>query len=172
MNNLYTTYNLDEIEIFKNLTPSNKTPLTATSQLINISSKIPIFKEIPETILIKILKDIKIMKYKKGEIIIKEREIDDRIFYILLGEVHVLKRNILITNLSNHSIVGEMAGLLNQKRTASIISANNSTTIISFKIDFSMIQTDLGYYFALIYKNLSIELAKKLLHQDNQIINK
>jgi len=169
MNNLYITYTPEEIEIFKLLSPL-KEDITATSKLIEISSKIPIFQNIPKNILIKILKDIKIIKYKKGEIIIKEGQEDDTLFYILIGSVNVIKQNKLLTTLENNTIIGEMASLLKEKRTASIISANNSTTLISFKIDFSLFHTDLGYYFALIYKNLSIELAKKLLKQDKQLI--
>lgn len=171
MNNLYTTYSNEEIDIFKKLSPIEEN-LSPTSKLIAISSKIPIFKDIPQNALIKILKDIKILKYKKGEILIKEGENDDTIFYILLGSVNVIKQNTLLATLNNNTIVGEMAGLLNQKRTASIVSANNATTILSFKIDFSLIHTDLGYYYAIIYKNLSIELAKKLLIQDNQLTKK
>jgi len=172
MSNLYTIYTPDEINIFKTLSPNKTTQMTATSKLMTISQKIPIFKGIPETILIKILKEIKILKYKKGEIIIKEGENDDRIFYILLGEVNVIKQNILLTTIQRNSIIGEMSGLLNQKRTASIFSANDTTTILSFKIDFSLNHSSLGYYFSIIYKNLSIELAKKILNQDNQLIKK
>lgn len=171
MNNLFTVYNDDEIEIFKSLSTHQET-LTATSKLISLSKRISIFRNIPETILIKILKNIKIIKYKKDEIIIKENEIDDTIHYILLGEVNVLKNSTIITKLQNNTIIGEMAGLLNQKRTASIIVSSNSATIISFKIDFSLNHSSLGYYFSIIYKNLSIELAKKILNQDNQLIKK
>jgi len=171
MNNLYITYTPEEIELFRLLSPL-KENLTATSKLIEISSKIPIFKDIPKTILIKILKDIKIIKYQTGEIIIKEGDEDETMYYILLGSVKVVKQNKLLTILQNGTLIGEMATLLKEKRTASIISATNNTTLISFKIDFNLFHTDLGYYFAIIYKNLSIELAKKLLLQDNKIVNK
>jgi len=169
MNNLYITYTPEEIELFKLLSPL-KENLTATSKLIEISSKIPIFKDIPKTILIKILKDIKIIKYQTGEIIIKEGDEDETMYYILLGSVKVVKQNKLLTILQNGTLIGEMATLLKEKRTASIISATNNTTLISFKIDFNLFHTDLGYYFAIIYKNLSIELAKKLLKQNKQLI--
>ncbi len=170
MNNLYITYTPEEIELFRLLSPL-KENLTATSKLIEISSKIPIFKDIPKTILIKILKDIKIIKYQTGEIIIKEGDEDETMYYILLGSVKVVKQNKLLTILQNGTLIGEMATLLKEKRTASIISSTN-TAIISFKIDFSLFHTDLGYYFAIIYKNLSIELAKKLLKQNKQLIKK
>ena len=169
MNNLYITYTPEEIELFKLLSPL-KENLTATSKLIEISSKIPIFKDIPKTILIRILKDIKIIKYQTGEIIIKEGDEDETMYYILLGSVKVIKQNKLLTILQNSTLIGEMATLLKEKRTASIISyATNNTTLISFKIDFNLFHTDLGYYFAIIYKNLSIELAKKLLKQNKQL---
>jgi len=171
MNNLYTIYTDDEIDIFKQLSIKNDT-LTPTSKLLEISKKIPIFNDIPENILIKILKDIKIIKYKKDEIIINENENDDTILFILIGSVKVLQKQKLITTLSNHTIIGEMASLLNEKRTASIISNSDSTIIISFKIDFSLNHSSLGFYFSIIYKNLAKELAKKILHQNQQIINK
>jgi len=171
MDNLYTTYTLEEIKLFQKLS-TKKENITATSKILSLSKKISIFKEIPENVLVKILKDIKIVKYNKNEIIIKEGDSDTTIFYILLGSVKVIKQNQIITKLSRNSIIGEMAGLLNQKRTASIKANEDNTTIISFKIDFDLIQTNLGYYFALIYKNLSTELAKKIVYQNNQIINK
>lgn len=171
MDNLYTTYTLEEIKLFQSLS-TNKDKLTATSKILSLSSRISIFKDIPENILVKILKDVKIIKYKKSEIIIKEGELDKNIVYILLGGVDVIKQNRFITSLGKNSIVGEMAGLLNQRRTASIKANKDNTTIISFQIDFNLMQTNLGYYFAIIYKNLSIELAKKIVNQNNQIINK
>jgi len=171
MNNLYTVYTPEEIDIFKSLSPLNES-ISATSKMIEISKKIPLFKEIPENVLIKILKDIKIIKYKKDEVIIKENDIDDTMFFILLNSVNVVKNNILITTLQKNNLIGEMASLLNQKRTASIIAAQTPTLVLAFKIDFTLIHTDLGYYFSILYKNLSIELAKKLLLQDNKIVNK
>ena len=162
MNNLFTTYTPDEIEIFHFLATS-KNDFNATSKLIKISSKISIFKEIPENILFKILKNIKIIKYKKGETIIEENEKTKTLYYIILGEVDVIKDNKIVSTIPRNSIIGEMASLLNQPRTATVIASKNSTTLIEFEIDFNLMQSNLGYYFAIIYKNLSIELAKKLL---------
>ena len=84
-------------------------------------------------------------------------------YYILLGEVNVVKSDKIIATIKPNSIIGEIASLLNQPRTASVYSARDGTTLIEFKIDFTLMQTNLGYYFAIIYKNLSVELAKKLL---------
>ena len=170
MNNLYTLYSLEEIEIFKNLSPKNDT-IRATSKLIEISKKIPIFADIPTNILIKILKDIQIIKYKKDEIIITENDTDKKILFILFGSVNIIKQTTLLTTLKKNTIIGEMASLLEEKRSASII-ANEDTIIISFKIDFSLNHSSLGVYFSIIYKNLSKELAKKLLIQNNKIVNK
>jgi CRP-like cAMP-binding protein len=162
MNNLFTIYTKDEIEIFHEL--ETKTDLfSSTSTLIKISKKISIFKNIPENILFKIVKDIKIIKYKKDELIIEENEKTKSMYYILLGEVNVVKSDKIIATIKPNSIIGEIASLLNQPRTASVYSARDGTTLIEFKIDFTLMQTNLGYYFAIIYKNLSVELAKKLL---------
>jgi CRP-like cAMP-binding protein len=162
MNNLFTIYTKDEIEIFREL--ETKTDLfSSTSTLIKISKKISIFKNIPENILFKIVKDIKIIKYKKDELIIEENEKTKSMYYILLGEVNVVKSDKIIATIKPNSIIGEIASLLNQPRTASVYSARDGTTLIEFKIDFTLMQTNLGYYFAIIYKNLSVELAKKLL---------
>ena len=162
MNNLFTIYTKDEIEIFREL--ETKTDLfSSTSTLIKISKKISIFKNIPENILFKIVKDIKIIKYKKDELIIEENEKTKSMYYILLGEVNVVKSDKIIATIKPNSTIGEIASLLNQPRTASVYSARDGTTLIEFKIDFTLMQTNLGYYFAIIYKNLSVELAKKLL---------
>ena len=161
--NLYITYAPDEIKIFLSLAPHSNQTYTATSQLLKAAERISIFKDIPEFVLIKIVKNVKIIRYHNGEIVIKEKELTKSLFYILLGEVNVVKSDKIIATIKPNSIIGEIASLLNQPRTASVYSARDGTTLIEFKIDFTLMQTNLGYYFAIIYKNLSVELAKKLL---------
>ena len=162
MDNLFTVYTKEEIEIFHSLENDIDT-FSSTSKLIKISKRISIFKNIPENILFKIIKNIEIIKYKKDEVIIQENDKSESMYYIILGEVKIIKHNNIIATISHNSIIGEMASLLHQPRSATVISSTNNTTLIKFEIDFNLMQTNLGYYFALIYKNLSIELAKKLL---------
>jgi CRP-like cAMP-binding protein len=161
--NLYITYTPDEIKIFLSLAPHSNQTYTATSQLLKVAKRISIFKDIPDSVLIKIVKNVKIIKYHNGEIVIKEKEVTKSMFYILLGEVEVIKHNKIIATLNKQTIFGEIASLLNQPRSATIIASKENTTIIEFEIDFNLMKGELGYYFAIIYKNLAIELAKKLL---------
>ena len=69
--NLYITYAPDEIKIFLSLAPHSNQTYTATSQLLKAAERISIFKDIPEFVLIKIVKNVKIIRYHNGEIVIK-----------------------------------------------------------------------------------------------------
>jgi CRP-like cAMP-binding protein len=167
--NLYTEYSPTEINVFKSL--SSNTSSLANSKLLEISKHIKILHSIPKNVLNKILKDVKIFKYKKNETIIKEGDYGDTIFYILKGNVSIKKQENSIAVLGQEHIFGEMAGILNKPRSASVVAIENNTTIISFKINFNLLDSELSYYFAIIFKNLAEELAEKLSNDDTKLIN-
>jgi len=167
--NLYTEYSPKEIAVFKSL--SSNTSSFATSKLLEISKKIKILHSIPKNVLNKILKDVKIFKYKINELILKEGDEGETIFYILKGSVSVEKDGENIAILGEGHIFGEMAGILHKPRTASVITLEENTTIVSFKINFNLMDSDLSYYFAIIFKNLAEELAEKLANDDTKLIS-
>lgn len=159
---LYTKYSPQEISIIKSLSPNVSS--FAHSKLLEISKNITILNSIPKNILDTIIKDIKILKYRKDEVILEENSNNKSIFYILKGSVIITKGKDIVTLLKSENIFGEITAILDKPRKTSVISNESNTTIISFKINFNLLDSELSYYFALIFKNLSEELTKKLLN--------
>jgi signal-transduction protein with cAMP-binding, CBS, and nucleotidyltransferase domain len=162
--NLYTEYSPSEINIFKSL--SSNTVSLANSTFLEISNNIYILDQIPKNILNKIITDIKIKKYQQNEIIVKENNIANDIFFILKGTVSLKNSN--KKSLTSNNLFGEVDSLLQQKRKESIISLQKDTTILSFKINFNLFKSDLSYYFAIIFKNLSEELKNRISSIENK----
>ncbi len=159
---LYTKYSPQEISIIKSLSPNVSS--FAHSKLLEISKNITILNSIPKNVLDTIIKDIKILKYRKDEVILEENSNNKSIFYILKGSVIITKGKDIVTLLKSENIFGEITAILDKPRKTSVISNESNTTIISFKINFNLLDSELSYYFALIFKNLSEELTKKLLN--------
>ena len=159
---LYTKYSPQEISIIKSLSPNVSS--FAHSKLLEISKNITILNSIPKNVLDTIIKDVKILKYRKDEVILEENSNNKSIFYILKGSVIITKGKDIVTLLKSENIFGEITAILDKPRKTSVISNELNTTIISFKINFNLLDSELSYYFALIFKNLSEELTKKLLN--------
>lgn len=107
------------------------------------------------------------------EYIIKENDVDSSFFVILKGGVKLLKLGPMgqkkeLGHLDAGSCFGEMGLLLNEKRTASVLAAEE---IFIFKITGEAIETMPTETKANLYRQFSITLAGRLKNTTNSIIN-
>lgn len=103
--------------------------MSACIEGINYPDKlppVPIFSELPCSDLTTLLKGTTLKKYDKNEYIIKQGEKGDNFYMILDGIVEVIKERenekIVVANLSEGAIFGEMSYFSNRDRTASVKS--------------------------------------------------
>ncbi len=103
------------------------------SALIKMLKKNAIFSALDEKIVEKILSASETISLKAGEVIVKEGEPGDSLFFILSGSVRVYKtqgseRDIL-SYLSKGDVFGEICLLLTRNRAASVETLTNSKLI-------------------------------------------
>jgi len=116
----------------------------------------------------------RIDRYKKGEIIIKENEADKSnlgfYFVILKGSVDVIKQNKKLATLNKGDCFGELAYLINQKRTADVIAVSDDTLVMEIngvKID-GIKTSDIRNK---LIRKIAITLVKKLTNASRLIAN-
>ena len=134
-------------------------------KVLMICKKIKFFKDIELEDLPKIVQSPSIKKYKAGELIIKEGEINREFYYIVKGEVKVVKniggtRKNLAT-MSSGRIFGEIATILQKPRNATIIATNDDTTIFNFNFD-KELATKHPKAYSIFITNLAEELCTKI----------
>lgn len=81
----------------------------------------PLFKGIPSDLLQLFLKNCRIEKYPREKFIIKQGEDSSTFYFILKGSVSVIKDDIPVKSLIEGNFFGEVATLLKEKRTASVV---------------------------------------------------
>lgn len=133
-------------------------------QRMSILKSIDIFKELEIESLYQVLKIAKYVKLKKDELIIKKGEIDDSFYIILEGKVGVYVDNAkdIIATISVGGIIGELAILDKQERSANVM-ALSETLILEFSgISFiSLIRTNNAIAFSMA-RTLSERLRNTL----------
>jgi len=128
------------------------------------------FKGVPDHQIRSIVKHVKFIKYKANEMIIKQGTSNEFIYIIISGSCRVLKDDAEVATLENGHVFGELAALTHEKRNASIVT-NEDCTILSFKIDFNILESLFKGY-ATIYNNIIDELIAKINSQNEQIAQK
>ncbi len=62
------------------------------------------------------------IRYEKGQVILREGDVDSTFFILLTGSVRVIKNNEKIADLERGACIGEMGALTNTPRTAHVIA--------------------------------------------------
>lgn len=126
----------------------------AQKSIADFINELPLFQEFsPEERKILLQSDGAFVKFRPSEYIINEGEVDDSIFIILRGIVHITKKSlpdIIISQLRAGSLFGEIALISDAPRTS---NATAFTEVVLMKITKNMID------------QLGLTLQKKLQDQ-------
>ncbi|MBB5225876.1 CarD family transcriptional regulator [Treponema ruminis] len=107
------------------------------------------------------------VEYKDKDVVCREGEYSNDLFFILSGRFAVYANNKLATVLTpNDLFIGEMAFLLNDRRTATILAVGDCRLIRIPKADFLLMIRKNPHYGIFLSKML----AQRLLRQTNQTI--
>ena len=104
--------------------------------------KISLFKETSIQKLVNKVMLMKIKSFKENEVIFREGEIGDKLYMIKSGRVRVFTNNKYMRELSEGSCFGEVALLLDEPRTATIIASCDCKICFLTKDDFSSLIDD------------------------------
>jgi CRP-like cAMP-binding protein len=131
------------------------------NKLISVQNRIAIFKDIPPEELRAVVYNLKFIKFKYKDYIIKQNEKTDEIFYIIDGECQVFHDKYRVGQLQAGDIFGETAAIFSTKRNASVLCLSKEATLLSFSIDHNNMEF-CAPALAQLYKNLAFEMNAKL----------
>lgn len=129
---------------------------------VDLLRKIPLFKNI-DTAKLKLLAfTSERLTFAKGAVLFQEGERGDSAYLILTGKVDVSvstpNGSIIIANISQHNIVGEMALLGDMPRTATVIASEPLETLRIKKDQFFQMLRDLPQMTLEIMRELAVRL--------------
>ena len=93
---------------------------------ITVLRSLDIFRAIPDPDLVKVASILKGKEVRAGEDIIREGELGTSMFIIVEGQVRVHAQGTQIAMLGSGSVVGELAALDPELRTASVTALNDT----------------------------------------------
>jgi len=137
---------------------------------INILRNVPIFAELEEKDLLRVVKLGTRQKYKKGNIVVLEQESGAALFVIITGKVKVVRmdedgREVILSMFGPGEFFGEMSLLDGLARSASVVATVKSELFMIHRRDFLELLNE----FPTITISLLAELAMRLRKADMQI---
>jgi len=156
-------YFLDDIEKFLqiNRKVNREAERKIVQNILDVQDKISIFKGIEPQELKAIIYNLKFVKYKFKDYIIKQDDISEEIFYIISGGCHVFHDNLKVGELGQGEVFGEAGAIFKTKRNASVVCASQELTILSFNINGDNMDF-CAPALARLYKNLALQINTKL----------
>lgn len=119
--------------------------MSARLELLEKLKKIPFLKEIKENddYMTRLLGIIKIRRYQAGKYVIREGEIGSELFIVYKGGVEIRKRTragddytVITLKPEDNAFFGEMALIDDDKRSATVLTLENSIFLVISKEDF------------------------------------
>jgi CRP-like cAMP-binding protein len=137
---------------------------------INILRNVPIFAELEEKDLLRVVKLGTSQKYKKGNIVVLEQESGAALFVIITGKVKVVRmdedgREVILSMFGPGEFFGEMSLLDGLTRSASVVATVKSELFMIHRRDFLELLNE----FPTVTISLLAELAMRLRKADMQI---
>ncbi len=137
---------------------------------INFLRNVPIFSDLEEKDLLKIVKLGTRQKYKKGNLVVLEQESGAALFVIISGKVKVVRmdedgREVILSMFGPGEFFGEMSLLDGLARSASVVATLKSELFMIHRRDF----LELLHNFPTVAISLLAELAMRLRKADMQI---
>jgi CRP/FNR family transcriptional regulator, cyclic AMP receptor protein len=137
---------------------------------INFLRNVPIFSELEEKDLLKVVKLGTSQKYKKGNIVVLEQESGAALFVIISGKVKVVRmdedgREVILSMFGPGEFFGEMSLLDGLARSASVVATVKSELFMIHRRDFLELLNE----FPTVTISLLAELAMRLRKADMQI---
>jgi CRP-like cAMP-binding protein len=137
---------------------------------INILRNVPIFAELEEKDLLRVVKLGTRQKYKKGNIVVLEQESGAALFVIITGKVKVVRmdedgREVILSMFGPGEFFGEMSLLDGLARSASVVATVKSELFMIHRRDFLELLNE----FPTVTISLLAELAMRLRKADMQI---
>lgn len=156
--------NYTKAEVDKILQAAHTETITKSQEkLLEIKDKIYLFNGVDKEAVIRMTKNVNFRMCKRGDVIMKEGDYGEDIYFLLSGlAVVVVAKNKIVAKIQGGNMFGEMAFLTKKPRSATILAHKDGTFVISFQIDEAKCNEIFSYPFAFLYKNIALDLTNKL----------
>ncbi|MEA3290666.1 MAG: cyclic nucleotide-binding domain-containing protein [Campylobacterota bacterium] len=151
---------LDNCEIKKDQSFENLKKLISNKQHISF------LKDIEDKYIEYLVTNVEFKKYDIHNLIIKEGDVDERIYFLFSGECRVSVGTNNVGKIGEKQIFGEFAALDKSPRSATI-RANKTSVVMSFDIDYSLFDR-IPCVFSYLYRNITNELINKIKLSNNK----
>lgn len=144
----------------------------ALNALLNVSDKIEFFKDLSKSEIESLITDVKIIKYKYGELIFNEGDtLGDELYYLIKGKISISKYmqgttsvKTMVTVIDRPALFGEMMRFTSKPRSATVESLDNHTLVVAFRLHESIEDTPISRF----YRNVIRELSEKINKMNDQ----
>jgi CRP/FNR family cyclic AMP-dependent transcriptional regulator len=146
--------------------------LEKNKELLNDLRKIPTLQPFNESELNSLIKMSKIKRYKPGEYICKEGHHDSWIYFLVDGEVQIVKNKKKLTVLKRRGeVFGEMGAIDGSPRSATVYAVDNTTCLAtdSFYIEKLAGQEKIAFGY-ILYKIFAEILAVRLRTSNRKLL--
>ena len=133
--------------------------VTTCNEAAAIISKVQVFKSLSSTSILALAKALKICNYPDKSIIVEQDSEEDSFYIIKSGTVKVYKNELYIRDITKNDYFGERAALIDNLRTAAVVSNGPVECWVLHKQDFIEI----------IDPSIRNLLLKRIEFQDTQI---
>ena len=146
-------------------TTSFQTVPSDLGESMDFLRSVPIFNDIEESELIKIVRVGVRKKYKKGSIILLEEESGAALFVIIGGKVKIVRtdddgREVILSILGENDFFGEMSILDGLARSASVVAITKTELFMIHRRDFLKLMHDFPAVAISLLKELTMRLRK------------
>jgi len=134
---------------------------------------IPSLKNFETKSLSRLIKRSKVRQYEDGEIVIKEGDSDPWLFFLLSGEVRVVKDNYDITKLNRQGeMFGEMRFLDNLSRSTSVIAVGPTVCLAINTTGTNRLSTagETGNFLLMLYQVTSEYVSMRLRLTNDELV--
>jgi len=97
---------------------------------VQVLQKMPLFAQLDYVEAIRVLNSAGGLAFKKGEVIVREGDTDQRLFILLTGAVDIRKNGTTVTTLKEMDFFGEMSLIDGEPRSADVVGAADGGMLV------------------------------------------
>ncbi len=148
----------------------------AQLNLLKIRSKLACFKNMSEADVMSVTHDVAFLQYGANEMIFDQGHSGETVYYVVRGSVKIFAYNQeeenatfkLLATMGAGAVLGEMAPITKEPRSARAVSGAEGTILLSFAFHKEMDEANQKPMFQL-YKNFVTLVSQKLIETNNKL---
>lgn len=129
------------------------------NNVIDFIHHLPFFQNFSKGQVKELVSSSKIVKLRKGNVILSEGDVDDTFYVVLSGKTKVIKNNIDIAFIDEGECFGEMAYIAGQPRVADVLAV---TDCLLLKINSTLLDRSSEAIQLLFFKHFASTLVRRL----------